>query len=258
MQKNKKVFLNKFYKYYANGNDFIVFNAKEKKDRSKMAQELCNRYSGIGADGMIVLLEHEKYDFEWEFYNCDGSTASMCGNGSRAAAHFAHHFNKISKNMSFLTGAGVIEACVQNDEVEVVLTRAKPPEKAFEFEGLTWQKCDTGVPHLVHFCKDLQSFDLKLCKILRQKYNANVNFAQIVDENFLKVRTFERGVEAETLACGTGMAACFYLAFLEHKLKNAVKVMPSSNEEVFLKFEDEKIFFKAMVRFCFEANYHFI
>ncbi|MCD4862105.1 diaminopimelate epimerase, partial [Campylobacter coli] len=100
----------KFYKYCASGNDFVIMNASEKKDRSALAKELCNRYEGIGADGFVVILPHKKYDFEWEFYNNDGSTASMCGNGSRAAAHFAHHINGIKPHMAFLTGAGVIKA----------------------------------------------------------------------------------------------------------------------------------------------------
>lgn len=102
-----------------------------KKDRSALAKELCNRYEGIGADGFIVILPHKKYDFEWEFYNNDGSTASMCGNGSRAAAHFAHHINGIKPHMAFLTGAGVIKANVDNNSVEVSLGKIKNIQDAF-------------------------------------------------------------------------------------------------------------------------------
>lgn len=247
----------KFYKYCASGNDFVITNADRKEDRSALAKELCNRYEGIGADGFIVILPHEKYDFEWEFYNNDGSRAAMCGNGSRAAAHFAHHINKINPNMSFLTGAGVIKAKVNQDRVEVSLGKIKSVQNTFEELGKTWQLCDTGVPHLVHFCQNLDEFDTMLCQKMRQKYNANVNFVKILDENHLKVRTYERGVEDETLACGTGMGACFYLAFLNKKVQNKVKITPKSGEEVGFAYKNEELFFEGKVKYCFEANYNF-
>ena len=99
-------------KYSANGNDFVIFHALEKKDRTELAIELCNRQNGIGADGLIVLIPNTENDFEWEFYNSDGSLADMCGNGSRAAAHYAYINELASKKMSFLTGAGVINASI--------------------------------------------------------------------------------------------------------------------------------------------------
>ncbi|EIZ8409780.1 diaminopimelate epimerase [Campylobacter coli] len=247
----------KFYKYCASGNDFVITNADRKEDRSALAKELCNRYEGIGADGFIMILPHEKYDFEWEFYNNDGSRAAMCGNGSRAAAHFAHHINGIKPHMAFLTGAGVIKANVDNNSVEVSLGKIKNIQDAFSECEKNWQLCDTGVPHLVHFCENLDEFDLKLCKQMREKYNANVNFVKVENDNTLRVRTFERGVEDETQACGTGMGACFYLAFLNKKIHNQARVIPKSGEELSFKFENEELFFKGKVRYCFEANYNF-
>jgi len=100
-------------KYSGNGNDFIMFIAGEKKDRSALAQTLCHRQNGVGADGLVVLIPHKKYDFEWEFYNADGSHADMCGNASRCVAHFAHE-KGISKDShaEFLTSAGVIRATI--------------------------------------------------------------------------------------------------------------------------------------------------
>lgn len=245
------------FKYCASGNDFIIFDADEKADRKDLAKILCGRYEGVGADGMIVLLPHENYDFEWEFYNCDGSEAKMCGNGARAAAHFAHFILKKPTKMSFLSGAGVIEAEVDKDGVEVALSEAKDLKTPFEDGGKIWQGCDTGVPHLVHFCENLDDFDLELCQKMRQKYNANINFAQIISKDCIRVRTFERGVEGETLACGTGMGACFYLALKQEKVKNIAKVIPKSEEELFFKFFKEKIYFKGRVKCCFEAHYYF-
>lgn len=248
----------KVYKYCASGNDFVLFYSDKKGDFKELAIKLCDRYNGIGADGLIVILPDEKFDFRWQFYNCDGSEPDMCGNGSRAAAHFACHILKMKPQLSFLTKAGVIKASVKDDEVKTQLTQVKDEIKSFEFEGKKWQLCDTGVPHLVHFCEDLAEFDLKTCQFLRQKYNANVNYAKIENEKLLCVRTFERGVEDETLACGTGMAACFYLGVLESKLEKNVKVLPKSKEELSLSLDENKnIFLKGKVRCCFEAQYNF-
>ena len=250
----------KFYKYNACGNDFVIYEDSGKKDRSILAKALCDRHDGIGADGLIAILPSDKYDFEWDFYNCDGSVPAMCGNGTRAAAHFATHFLKKPSQLCFLTGDGVIKASVENDSVEVLLGGVKNELAPFEFEGKAWQGCDTGVPHLVHFCENLaefEKFDLKLCKNLRQKFNANVNFALILSPTHLRVRTYERGVENETLACGTGMAACFYLAHKNGLLQSRAKVQPKSDEMVFFRYENGGLYFKGKVRCCFEANYHF-
>lgn len=246
----------KFYKYCASGNDFVIFNGDKKEDRSNLAKILCNRYSGIGADGMIAILKHNKFDFEWEFYNCDGSEASMCGNGARAAAYFANTINKTKNDINFLTKAGIIKAKVENDIVELCFGKIKYTKEPFEFENRLWQECDSGVPHLVTFCDDINDFDLNTCKKLRKKYNANINYAKIYDDK-IEVRTFERGVEDETLACGTGMAACFYLANLNKKIKNEIKIFPKSKEELVFKILNDEIYFKGKVRYCFEASFNF-
>lgn len=246
-----------FYKYCASGNDFVIFADEQKKDRSQEAKMLCDRHSGIGADGLIVILPHEKYDFEWEFYNCDGSVPTMCGNGARAAAHFAVHFLNKPSHLEFLSKAGLIKAKVEKKLVEITFGKVKNVKTAFHFKGKLWQGCDTGVPHLVHFCEDLSEFDAKLCKILRDEFDANVNYAQIINPTQMKVRTFERGVEAETLACGTGMAASFYLAHQNKLVKNEVLVRPKSDEKLFFRYDEGQVFFKGEVRCCFEAKYYF-
>ncbi|KAA6227165.1 MULTISPECIES: diaminopimelate epimerase [unclassified Campylobacter] len=246
-----------FYKYYANGNDFVIFNAEKKEDLSKLAILLCNRYSGIGSDGLIAILKHEKYDFEWQFYNKDGSMGEMCGNGARAAAHFFHHFNKGKNKLSFLTDAGVIRANVEKDMVEISLGEVKDIKESFEFKGKIWQGCNTGVPHLVCFVDDINEFNKEDARFLRQKYNANVNYVQIINKDFIKVRTFERGVENETLACGTGMSACFYLGKLKNLLLDEIKISPKSEDLAFCKIEKNEVYLKAKVKCCFEAHYYF-
>ncbi|NOR54933.1 MAG: diaminopimelate epimerase, partial [Sulfurovum sp.] len=100
-------------KYSANGNDFVMMTANEKSDRSALAAKLCHRQNGVGADGLVVVMPHAKYDFEWDFYNADGSSAAMCGNASRAVAHYAHEKGiSVDNHAEFLTGAGVIRATI--------------------------------------------------------------------------------------------------------------------------------------------------
>lgn len=240
-------------KYNASGNDFVIFMDLKKRNRSELAKQLCDRFNGIGADGMIVILPHAKYDFEWEFYNSNGSRASMCGNGSRAAALYAFNQKIAKKMMSFLTESGVINAWIQRDGVVVELGGAKQISAPFSESGFNWHFYNTGVPHLVTFCENLDEFDLDIAKIMREKYNANVNFATIGDT--ICVRTFERGVEGETNACGTGMAACFYAAHNIHKSPSTAIIVPKSKEALTMRLEDDKIFFKGKVTHCFDANY---
>ena len=199
------------FKYSANGNDFVIFHSDVKIDRTELAKELCHRQDGIGADGLIVIVPNSEYDFEWQFYNSDGSHADMCGNGSRACAHYAFVNDLAPKEMSFLTGAGIINAVVDGD---MVLSELTPPmiiDREIDFNSKSWWLLDTGVRHLVSFTNVINEFDIEEARELRYKYNANVNIACVDGEN-LRVRTYERGVEDETLACGTGMAACFYRA----------------------------------------------
>ena len=247
-------------KYSANGNDFVIFHALEKKDRSELAIELCNRQNGIGADGLIVLIPNAQNDFEWEFYNSDGSIADMCGNGSRACAHYAYINEIAPKKMSFLTGAGVINASIVKGHgkkkamVKSELTIPEILDKTVEYNDKSWWLIDTGVPHLVHFTEDISVFDIYEARELREKYNANVNIASIDGEN-IRVRTYERGVEDETLACGTGMAACFFRAFSEEKVSEKVEVYPKSGETLYLGHNGETITFKGEVVNTFNTTW---
>ena len=241
-------------KYSANGNDFVVFHSNDKIDRSELAKTLCHRQDGIGADGLIVLVPHAEYDFEWQFYNSDGSTAEMCGNGSRACAHYAYRHDLAGKNMSFLTEAGVISAEVNGDMVLSELTPPKILEKDIEFGGKNWWKLDTGVPHMVSFTENISEFDIKEARELRYAHNANVNIAYVDGEN-LKVRTYERGVEDETLACGTGMAACFYRALQEGMVGENIEVYPRSSDTLYLGVNDKTITFRGAVKNTFETEW---
>jgi diaminopimelate epimerase len=243
------------HKYNANGNDFIIFHSFIKKDRSTLAIELCDRHKGLGADGLIVLIPHKDYDFEWEFYNADGSLANMCGNGSRVAAHYAYSQGLTKHNeMKFLTGAGDIRASVYNNIVETELTPPIIHKKNIVRFDKDWWLVDTGVPHLITFLNDINNFDIQEARELRNEFNANVNIAKITDNGNIEIRTYERGVEGETMACGTGMASAFYRAYKETKIKNNIEVYPKSNETLYLRMENETIFFKGNVKKIYETN----
>jgi len=239
-------------KYSASGNDFVIFHTFVKKDRSDLAKVLCNRFESVGADGLIVLLPHSEYDFEWQFYNADGSIAMMCGNGSRAAAHYAFENDISPSKMKFLTGAGVIGASVEDNMVQSDLTPPVIHEKSIDAFSKDWWLIDTGVPHLITFLDDINDFNLVEARELRERYNANVNIATIKDGR-IYVRTYERGVEDETQACGTGMAAAFYRAVEENLCGQSVEVIPSSGETLYLGMSMHTITFKGSVRKTFET-----
>jgi len=225
-------------KYSANGNDFVMFVAQEKSDRSRLAKKLCHRQNGVGADGLVVVLPHPDYDFEWEFYNSDGSAANMCGNASRAVAHFAHE-KGISRDgtAEFLTGAGVIRATVNGMYVVSDMTEPHIIRTDIEEFGEKWWLIDSGVPHLIAVRDDIEDFDLQQARELREKYNANVNICKVEDDTMF-VRTYERGVEDETLACGTGMVACFIRKHKEGKVSDQIRVYPKSGDELYVSYED--------------------
>ena len=237
-------------KYTASGNDFVIFHAFIKEDFSDLAKTLCHRQEGVGADGLIVLIPHQTLDFQWCFYNADGSSAEMCGNGSRACAHYAFTNGLASAQMRFLTLAGEIACSVDGNRVQSDLTPPKILDNMIEENGKRWWLIDTGVPHLVTFDADINNFDILEARALRHKYNCNVNIAS-VEDGYIRVRTYERGVEDETLACGTGMAACFYRANQEGNVSNNSMVKPTSGDELFLGLENGIITFTGDVRKVF-------
>lgn len=237
-------------KYSASGNDFIIFHSLHVKDRSTLAQHLCDRHEGVGADGLIILLPDDECDFMWDFYNSDGSRPAMCGNGSRAAAHYAFMQGLAKENLSFKTDAGVLFATVDGDMVESQLTPFIELRESFEDEGIEWYFWDTGVPHLVSFGQ----YNEELARKMRYKYNANVNFCSQEGEA-LHVSTYERGVEGMTQACGTGMVAAFLSA---RKIKGdleSLSVVPPSGEWLRVRIDaGENVYLRGSVREIFSAE----
>ncbi len=241
-------------KYSANGNDFVIFHAQKREDRSALAKKLCHRQNGVGADGMVVLIPHKEYDFEWEFYNADGSEATMCGNASRAVVHYAIE-KGISKDDKaiFLTGAGLIRASING--LYIVSDMVKPliVDQQIEADGEQWWLIDSGVPHLLTFRESIDTFDIEQMRRLREQYNANVDIATLKDGD-MWVRTYERGVEDETLACGTGMVACYIRAHKEGLVSDMVRAFPKSGDELYVSYENEVYRFGGQVTKTFVAE----
>ena len=243
-----------YTKYSASGNDFVIFHTFIEKNYANDAVKLCNRTEGIGADGLVVILPSSQADFKWQFYNSDGSDAAMCGNATRAVSHYAFTNNLVASNeMQFLTGAGLIKSHVENDIVETQLTAPKVVKDEFTQDGFSWYLVDTGVPHLVTIVDDLELYNHDLCAKMRYEHNANVNFAKI-ENGIIKVRTYERGVEGETQACGTGMAACFLRAFDLKLVNDKTFVYPKSGEQLSLSIKNGTIYFKGTIKKVFTIN----
>jgi len=241
-------------KYSASGNDFVIFHSDKRKDRSELAKILCDRHNGVGADGMVVLLPHKDFDFEWQFYNSDGSEASMCGNATRAVAHYAIDKGiSINNRAHFLTRAGEIVVDVNGLYANTTMPNPRILIEDIQENGKNWWLIDTGVPHLVTLTENIENFDLKEAKFLRDKYNANVD-VYFLDEDCIRVRTFERGVEDETQACGTGIVACYVRAMKLNQVEGQTKVIPKSGEELYVDYKDGKYYFGGKVIKVFKAE----
>lgn len=202
---------NTFYKYQGTGNDFVLLdnrqNAFNKKDTSKIAR-LCNRRFGIGADGLILLENHEQADFKMVYFNADGNESSMCGNGGRCIVAFAKHLKIIENSATFEAIDGLHYATIEKDLVKLQMQDVNHVEKHQKHVFL-----NTGSPHHVQMEKDLKGLEIKTKGAAIRygkpylKEGTNVNFVSKIKENIFAVRTYERGVEDETLSCGTGVTA---------------------------------------------------
>ena len=239
-----------FSKLNGSGNDFLLIDNRDGVldaiDRPAFVAKVCDRARSVGADGLIFIEASKKADFRWDFYNADGSRAEMCGNGGRCAARFAF-FRKIAgAEMSFETLAGIIHASVSGRRVKLQMTRPKglALDQSLTLAGkkYVYSFVDTGVPHAVLFVPDVTKTDVAAVGrgIRRHKAFApkgtNVNFAQMRGD-VLWVRTYERGVEGETLACGTGAVACAILATAKKIAASPVTVKTSGGEILKVHFD---------------------
>jgi len=201
-----------FYKYEGTGNDFIMIDNRQScfpKDNVNLRESLCDRRFGIGADGLILLEKDDETDFRMVYYNSDGNQSSMCGNGGRCIVSFAKSLNIISDQTTFLAVDGLHHAYVLDNGI-ISLGMKDVNEVKIE-TGYVF--LNTGSPHHVTLVDDLKHYEVKSngAKIrysdLYGKAGSNVNFVKQLSENHFRLRTYERGVEDETLSCGTGATA---------------------------------------------------
>ena len=202
-----------FYKYQGTGNDFVMIDDRQNqfdKSNHKLVALLCDRKFGVGADGLILIRNHVDYDFEMIYFNADGHEGSMCGNGGRAIVRFAHDLGVIGNETRFVAVDGEHLATVTTETISLKMADVSVVEEATGFFFM-----DTGSPHYVEFLdEDLSKTDI-FSKGKAIRYNerfkeigTNVNFVEKLAKDSLYVRTYERGVEDETLSCGTGVTAC--------------------------------------------------
>jgi diaminopimelate epimerase len=243
-----------FYKMSGSGNDFIIIdnrsNIVDESDLSNFIVNVCRRKMSVGADGVILVENTDNADFKWRFFNSDGSVAEMCGNGARCVARFAYLNNIAGSNMSFETLAGLVKAEVIEERVKVKMTDPFDLETdvAIEFKnGLTSiYSINTGVPHVVMVKNSID--DIDIVKIGRKiRYHdrflpagTNVNFVCHVKDNTIAIRTYERGVEDETLACGTGAAASAIVMAHKMKLDSPLSVLTRSGEYLNIFFKEKE------------------
>lgn len=210
----------KFAKYEGAGNDFILLDLRDKSPEisSKLIARLCNRHFGIGADGLMTLSANPALDCTMRYYNADGSEGEMCGNGARCFSLFAHHLGIGGEVKRFDARDGEHSAQLLRTEelrgeIELGMTDVHSIQT-----GNGWWFVNTGVPHYVEFVEDLDTVDVLgrgrtiRYDTARFAQGTNVNFVQITGSGSLRIRTYERGVEAETLACGTGATAAAIVA----------------------------------------------
>jgi len=253
-----------FSKLNGSGNDFLLIDNRDGAmggiDRAAFAAKVCDRSRSIGADGVVLIEPSRVADFRWDFYNADGSRAEMCGNGGRCAARFAVARRIAGRELSFETIAGTIHATVRGRRVKLQMTRpgGLAVDRTLTLRGkkYTYSFLNTGVPHVVLFVPDVSKADvtgvgrgIRTHKVFAPR-GTNVNFAQFRDGE-LRVRTYERGVEAETLACGTGAVASGILASVHGLVDPPVPVRTSGGEKLVIHFDPNR---KDFGEVCLEGD----
>jgi diaminopimelate epimerase len=246
---------------HGSGNDFVLVDNREahlSADQiAGLAEPVCKRKFGVGADGLIVLDVTSKgsgADYIWHFYNSDGSAAEMCGNGSRCAARLAFELGLAGRDHVLGTTAGPIRAHVLDGSSEVKVQMTDPIGLALDTplqvngSELTVHFVNTGVPHAVVFGNNVKSVDVNvLGRAIRTHEHfapagANVNFAQVKDKQHILLRTYERGVEDETFACGTGACAAAYVAHALGLTDPEVAITTSGGEILHISIQEGTVF----------------
>ena len=228
-----------FTKYQGTGNDFVLVDQRStqfiERDNQKLIQKMCDRKFGVGADGLILLEQHHEHDYEMVYFNADGRTSSMCGNGGRCITAFANQVGISSGQHSFMAIDGEHIARFNEDET----VSLKMNDVSNIINGEDHFILDTGSPHFIIFVEDIDDIDVKKQgEAIRysEEFKAkgiNVNFVEIKEANHILVATYERGVEDETLSCGTGVVAAalaYYTYTKKPNKSNQIDIMTKGGQ----------------------------
>ena len=263
-----------FYKMVASGNDFVVVDNREKivRDASAFAKRICALHQGAGADGLLLYERSSKADFKMRIINPDGSEAAACGNGFRCIALYAHKIMGRSARMRLESGSGVVEARVSGNgtvKAQLVKPRILDMNGVIEVSGhrLHYAFLDTGVPHTVIFAEGLGKINVaEIGRAIRthgrfRPAGTNVNFVEVKNKKEIAVRTYERGVENETLACGTGSTASAVISVLKKYARTPVTVHTRSGERLVIDMQRkgrdvQKVFLEGKAQFVYKGEYY--
>jgi len=240
-----------FLKIVGSGNDFVVIDNRKGiiRRREELAKKLCDRKMGIGADGLLLIENSKKADFKMRIFNPDGSEAEMCGNGLRCVFRFLKE-KKITHKKSLMieTKAGILDGEIKKGRVKIRMRIIGKPHLnmkiPLEKENIEGHFINTGVPHTVIVVQNIEKVkveqigpEIRYHKIF-QPEGTNVDWVEIVDERKIKMRTYERGVEGETLSCGTGAVASGIITHLLGYTRSPLSVLTSSGEILKIYFDE--------------------
>ena len=227
-----------FTKAVASGNDFIIVDNREKRLRGRVpdfgtfARFVCRRRYSVGADGLLVLENSKRADFKMRIFNPDGSEVTMCGNGIRCSALYAYRKKWCKASLKIETGAGIVEGEVKGKSLRIKMTSPKQIKLEQNIGiGKTIMNIhtvNTGVPHVIHFVENIKNYPVKeMGKKIRyhklfEPEGTNADFVEEINKSTISLRTYERGVEDETLACGTGVVASAIIAHLVNGVKQQI------------------------------------
>ena len=230
-----------FTKYEGNGNDFIIIDDRKEEfseDNVLMISKLCDRKFGIGADGLILLRKHKVYDFQMIYFNSDGNESSMCGNGGRCLVSYALQLDIDLKTNSFLAIDGVHKFKVVDNEIYLKMNDVKDIVVKNGYNFL-----NTGSPHVVQIVENVDEINVyeqgkKIRRQFQEMNGVNVNFVSF-NNDIIKCRTFERGVENETLSCGTGVVAVALYIFKKKKISDNKIIVSTKGGSLTVSFKND-------------------
>ncbi len=261
----KRGSVKRFLKMSGTGNDFVVVDNREGiiRDRADFTIKVCHRRTGVGADGVLLLENSDSADVRMRYLNSDGSEVDMCGNGARCIAHFASSLG-YGKELTIQTGAGVLPATIKGDFVRIGMPESEVSTKVKElvYEGMKMPlyHANTGVTHKVMFVDNLEKIDVRAMGAFVRYHpdfnppGTNMNFVRIESRERIHIRTYERGVEDETFACGTGATAAALIAGQLGFVDSPCVVVVRLPGELTIEWNEEDIFLSGEVKVTFKGE----